>query len=95
MNTTQKTQKQIQNEVWFVNGDKVFSGKDTITIVNRFTGEIQEFEMVNKTKNEAFIIKDDGTCDVDTDEMYGKNGYKRMRWFEAKIEEQTNEEDDS
>lgn len=91
MNTTSK---QIQTEIWKVPATKTFSGKDTIVFVNRFTGIIEEYEKVKESKHEGIIIKDDATCEIDTDDMYGRNGYHRARWIEAKITEQSEEEND-
>jgi hypothetical protein len=83
----------IKTEIWKVNGAKTFTGRDTLVFVDRFTGEIQEFELVSKTKKEEFIIQDDGTSKLDTEEVYGCNGYKRARWVEEKITNQTEDED--
>lgn len=91
MSTTQRTMKQVQTEIWKVAGTKTFSGKDTIVFVNRFTGVVEEFEKVREAKNEGIIIKDDATCEIDTEEMYGMNGYHRARWTESVISDQTKE----
>lgn len=92
---SQKSSKQIQNEIWSIKGEKVFSGKDTLVIVNRFTGEVKEFELVKTSKNEGFIIQDNGTCELSTDEVYGMNGYHRAKWIEGIIQEQTDEVDEN
>ena len=88
-----QTTKQIVTEIWSIKGEKVFSEKDTLMFVNRRTGKIEEYQKVKTSKNEGFIIKNDGTSEMDTDEVYGCNGFKRARWVEAKITEQNNEEE--
>ena len=86
-----KTFSEIQNEIWTTSGKATFSGKETLVIVNRLTGEIKEFECVSKSVNESVIIKDDGTCDNDPAEMYGCNGYWKATWQKRVIDSQTKE----
>lgn len=84
-----KSTKQIENEIWEISGKNVFSGKDTMIFVNRFTGEVREYQMVEKSINKNVIMNDKGESKIETDEIYGCNGFHRARWVEAKIEEQT------
>lgn len=94
---SEKSTKQIQNEIWSIKGEKVFSGKDTLVFVNRFTGEVKEFELVKTSINKGFIIPDDPpyTSEIDPEESYGSNGFHRAKWIDAKITEQTNEVDEN
>tara|TARA_R110000824_G_scaffold240055_2_gene428701 strand:- start:464 stop:733 length:270 start_codon:yes stop_codon:yes gene_type:complete len=84
-----KALKQVQSEIWSLKGEATFSGKDTLVIVNRFTGVTSEYELVKKSTDESVIIKNDGSCDNDTDEYYGNNGFNRARWIEGVIDDQT------
>jgi len=86
-----KTLSEIQNEIWTTSGKATFSGKETLVIVNRFTGEIKEFECVKKEINTSVIIKDDGTCNNDPADMYGRNGYWKAKWQKGVIDSQTKE----
>jgi len=87
----QKTIKQITSQIWTINGDKVFSGKDTMIIIDQKTGKVEEYEKVSEYKKDEFIINAEGEQEVSPEEMYGENGFKRARWVEAKIIEQTKE----
>jgi len=62
--------------VWFTKGEKVFSGKDIFVIVDETNGNVQEFE--GDIPNKAPV--DEGFEFVDSENIWGANGWKPARW---------------
>ena len=91
MNTTTKA---IATEIWSVKGDKCFSGKDTLVFVNRLTGKIEEYQKVSTEVKQEFVIQNGGTSELDTEDVYGCNGFKRARWIEARLNSQSSEDEE-
>lgn len=65
-------------EIW----KSTYDGKPMITIVDRLTGETMEFVLFSKG---TLPKNSDSSIDmeyIDTDEYYGRNGFKRARTYE-------------
>ena len=91
--------KQIVTEIWKRKGknadgsEYTFGGKDIIEFVNRETGKVETYQKIKESTNPNIIVCGDNVPSaedaIDTTEMYGGNGYQRVRFAEAVIAEQT------
>ena len=92
-----RTRKAIQTEIWKAKGENVFGGKDLILFINRSTGKLEEYQKISESTNSNLTwdanIKGEG---VSPEEMYGANGYRRLRFGEQTINHQNDipDEDD-